>query len=484
MNDDAKSAFSLPAFSLLDEPALAFSSDDERSVHRHPLVGLSRYGAFDRASFNQYVHEVRVAYVGPKSGASLVRDMRNSLQSAQRNTDKNPYAQPYPGFKSLFGAEVSAADKTAHVVWPEDLSDLGTGETLQDRVRSGIYQALTRLQAVREQFDIAMVYFPNRWLPHLRTKEFDAHDELKALAAQQGIPTQVVNDKSLLFGNHGARAWRLAIAMYAKAGGIPWKLAPIPGVPQDTAYIGLAYAIRRADDQAHYVTCCSQVFDTEGGGMQFVAFQANDEIKDLNEAKRNPFLSQSDMRAVLTRSLRLYMDGHPGRTPRRLVLHKTTAFTESELQGVRDATQAIKEVECLEVGAGGAWRGVWMVDAPGKEPPIQAHGYPVPRGTMVMTTGTSCLLWVAGNAPAATSGRDFFQGGKSIPKPIVLRRHMGRGLFEILALEAIALAKMDWNNDALYDPVPVTIMYSQRLSRIISNVQRLPGSAYPYRLFM
>ena len=43
---------------------------------------------------------------------------------------------------------------------------------------------------------------------------------------------------------------------------------------------------------------------------------------------------------------------------------------------------------------------------------------------------------------------------------------------------------MDWNNDALYDPVPVTIMYSQRLARTISNVPGLPGHTYPYRLFM
>lgn len=44
--------------------------------------------------------------------------------------------------------------------------------------------------------------------------------------------------------------------------------------------------------------------------------------------------------------------------------------------------------------------------------------------------------------------------------------------------------KMDWNNDALYDPVPVTIRYSQRLARTIANVPDLPGHAYPYRLFM
>lgn len=55
---------------------------------------------------------------------------------------------------------------------------------------------------------------------------------------------------------------------------------------------------------------------------------------------------------------------------------------------------------------------------------------------------------------------------------------------ELTALEALALTKMDWNNDALYDPVPVTIRYSQRLARTIANVPTLPGKAYPYRLFM
>lgn len=472
----------LPAFTLLDEPALAFSSDTQAAVHSHPLLGLTKFGAFDRASFGHYVSELRVAYVGPRSGVALVRAMRESLQSNQRNTDQNPYARAYPGFKQLFGVDIGRGE--GHVVWPEALEELGTGETIPDRVRSAIYAALQRLLAAREQFDVAMVYFPDKWLPALRTKDFDAHDELKALGAQLGIPTQVVNDKSLKFGNLGARAWRLSIALYAKAGGTPWKLAPMEGVPTETAYIGLAYAIRRAEEQAHFVTCCSQVFDTEGGGMQFVAFQANDEIADLEAAKRNPFLSQADMRAVLTRSLRMYMDGHPGRVPRRLVVHKNTAFTADELQGVRDATQAIKEVECLEVGYSSAWRGVWMVGAPDREPPLKADGYPVPRGTMVFTSETSALLWVAGNAPLAVGGRDYFQGGKSIPKPIVLRRHMGQGPFELLAREAMALAKMDWNNDALYDPLPVTLMYSQRLARTISNVPTLPSHSYPYRLFM
>ena len=43
---------------------------------------------------------------------------------------------------------------------------------------------------------------------------------------------------------------------------------------------------------------------------------------------------------------------------------------------------------------------------------------------------------------------------------------------------------MDWNNDALYDPLPVTIKYSQTLAGVISHAPDLPDAVYPYRLFM
>lgn len=150
--------------------------------------------------------------------------------------------------------------------------------------------------------------------------------------------------------------------------------------------------------------------------MQFIAFEANDAIADDSEARRNPFLSQADMRAVLTRSVRLYLEGHAGRVPRRLVIHKTTAFTESELKGVQDATQSIPEVECIEIGSSSAWRGVWMVESPDKQPNIQPARFPVPRGTLVMTSGNAALLWLAGNAPSAVGGWDYFQGGQEHSK--------------------------------------------------------------------
>lgn len=275
----------------------------------------------------------------------------------------------------------------------------------------------------------------------------------------------------------------MSIALYVKAGGSPWRLGPLVGLPAESAYIGLSYALRGDPQEAHFVTCCSQVFDADGGGMQFVAYDARDPLADTAEARRNPYLSRTDMRAVMARSLSLYQRRNGGVVPRRIVVHKTTAFRPDELAGVSDALAAVDEVECTELTTNVAWRGVWMKESrSGKSEPDR---YPVHRGTMQQLSDRAALVWVAGNAPSvAQRGSSFYQGGKSIPAPILLTRHQGRGPLEDLALEALALTKMDWNNDALYDPVPVTVAYSQRLARTIANIPELPRREYPYRMFM
>jgi hypothetical protein len=190
------------------------------------------------------------------------------------------------------------------------------------------------------------------------------------------------------------------------------------------------------------------------------------------------------MRAVLARSLDLYRRRNGGTTPGRVVVHKTTGFKEEELAGVADALAAVREVECIEVTTRVSWRGVWLRQSTSANSKSEPDKYPVHRGTMAPLSDRAALVWVAGNAPSVAKRGSYYQGGKSIPTPILLRRHMGRGPLELIASEALALTKMDWNNDALYDPVPVTIGYSQRLARTIANVPSLPRHVYPYRMFM
>ena len=477
-------ASKLPPFTLLGEPLLAFSPANAGEVDAHPLRGLVRYGPFSKGSFAGFTPKLRVATVGPTSAFKQRGELMASLKGRHKPSDRTEYVPEYPGFEELFKVELVAASGLTHIRWPDSLGQLPGQGSAEARLFEAMDAAIRRLESVRNEFDVVLVHFPDAWAPATRTKGFDAHDALKALGAKYNIPTQVINDRAFAFTHKASLAWRLAIALYVKAGGIPWKLARIQSVPSETAYIGLAYALRGDQREAHYITCCSQVFDMDGGGMQFVAFEARDPIADLAEARRNPFLSRDDMRAVLARSLELYQGRNGGNLPKRLVIHKTTAFKAEELDGAFDALAGVPEVECIEIGANAHWRGVWLIESKIKDQPSEPSGYPVPRGTFVTRTGNSGLLWAAGNAPGVSTSGNYYQGKKGIPKPLQLTRHAGRGPLEVVAHEALALTKMDWNNDALYDPVPVSIRYSQKLARTIANVPDLPGKTYPYRLFM
>lgn len=474
----------LPPFTLLTEPDLSFSPSDATKVDIHPLRGLARFGPYSKGAFGCYTSKIRIATLGPQSAFKKRGELMLLLRNPHSPSDRSEYVPHYPGFESLFDVALESAPPNAHIKWPDHLDQFSGDSDPQTCLYYAMEAALRQLDLVRNDFDVVLVHFPDSWNTATRNKFFDAHDALKALGAKYNIPTQVLNDRVFAFKHKASLAWRLSTALYVKAGGTPWKLAPLKGVPVDTAYIGLAYALRCDQRDTHYVTCCSQVFDMDGGGMQFVAFEAQDPISDVIEARRNPFLSRDDMRAVLARSLSLYQMRNGGNLPRRMVIHKTTAFKDSEIEGAFDALAGVKEIECVEVSSASCWRGVWLIESGTKSPPTKPSSYPVPRGTMVIRSGNSALVWVAGNAPDVSTKGNYYQGKKSIPRPLQLVRHTGSGPLELTAHEALALTKMDWNNDALYDPVPVSIRYSQKLARTIANVPDLPRSVYPYRLFM
>src|SRR3546814_3987830 len=85
------------------------------------------------------------------------------------------------------------------------------------------------------------------------------------------------------------------------------------------------------------------------------------------------------------------------------------------------------------------------------------------------------LLWIHGAVDL--NQRTHFQGGKSTPQPIKLVRHAGHGGWEDTARAALALSKMNWNNDNLYDMLPVTLSYA-RSEEHTSELQSLMRISY------
>jgi len=470
----------LPPYRVLSEPTLAFDPHDPAASMTHPLRGLIQFGPYSKRAHPVLGTMIRVATIGPTGSFARIAQLFRQLNEPQQVQERRDYLPEYLGSAKVLGIQVGPAGESLRTELPKDLIEVVRDAPPGPALAAAILGILRQYLAQREQFDVVAIHLPESWAAAFRSDDgFDLHDAIKAGAAMLGVPTQILNDDVWTYRCRASVAWRLSIALYSKYGGNPWKITPSPTM-LDTAYIGLAYARRGRPEDGKYVTCCSQVFDADGGGMQFIAFDIGDGV-DL----KNPFLSREQMRSVMARSIALYQRRNSGVLPRRVVIHKTSPFTDDELAGTGDALMGVREFECVQIQSRVSWRAV-KLNAPRATPGPKSlpDSYPVRRGTVVHMSGRSALLWTGGNVPDPQTGRNYFQGGNSIPGPLLLSRFAGAGDLESMAFEALALTKMDWNNDALFDPLPVTIKYSQTLARVIAHAPSLGSAAYPYRLFM
>jgi hypothetical protein len=462
----------------LPEPTLSFHRDRNGDRDSHPLRGLARYGPY---SSGLIPDPIRVATLAPAGESTRLYDFMRELKSPARPTERKDYLPDWPGFNTIFGVHLSAAGQGCHIeldaTFESEFTSTATPHVvLADRLVRGI-QGAARL---RERFDILFIYLPQRLAAGFvggEGDDFDLHDHLKAMTAALGIPIQVVReDKALAYSDRASVMWRIGLALYAKAGGIPWKLAD---ADTETAYIGLSYAVRPPESpRARFVTCCSQVFDAEGAGLEFVAYDAS----EVNVQRDNPYLSQTEMFRVMTRSLDLYRRRHAGRPPRRVMVHKTTEFKKEEIDGCMDALHLCEAVDLIQVVAGAPWRATRL--DPGASKKGEPAMFPVPRGSVLGVGPKEALLWVHGDVKGVSSRGSYFQGARSTPRPIRLVRHAGHGTWDDVARAILGLSKMNWNNDALYDSLPVTLSYASVLARVVKRMDVLGSAPYQFRFFM
>lgn len=475
MPDSQEAVF--PAHGLLAEPNLIFHPDRQEDTHKHPLKGLLEFGPYSRSFGLQVFDPIRIAVIFPYGWSSRVEMLLKELEQRHYPRERKAYLTEFLGFSRIFGVRVVRANGQAQVELPGEVDkDIAASKRPHLVLAETIGRAIASLELKRSQFDVLLVLLPEKWSAGYEggdEEDFDLHDYIKATSASKGIPSQIVLEKGGL--DYFCRAsvmWRLGIALYVKAGGVPWKLAH---AEQDVAYVGLGYAIRStANKQARFVSCCSQVFDADGAGLEFIGYEA----KDPSIEQDNPFLSRVSMMRVMSRSLDLYQKRHAGQKPKRVAVFKSTLFKPEEVDGCFDALHGTESIDLVQVQQDTSWRGIHQ------EVEGAPSNYPCVRGTYLPLGGREVLLWTQGNAPSAVGGANFFKEGKSIPQPLLLTRFAGHGGWEDSCRWVLGLTKMNWNNDSLYDKLPVTLSYASTLARILKRIPRLTSQPYQFRLFM
>ena len=471
----------VPSYTVLEEPKLRFHATEPRYTSISPIEGLRAWGPYDASVPGSLTpNPLRLAIVSPERSLNQVIAFLGKLGQSVGKTSGDEYVEQWPGWRSVFQSNLevpgSRDDPLVQLV-PEDSANKVRKQAqpevaFLDALKNHIRPLLAR----RHEFDVLVVYIPERWADFRVGSEpgydFDLHDSLKVFGTPNGLTIQVIEEHTLKQRDQARVMWWLGLALYVKGNGTPWKL--VDSSP-DTAFVGVSYGISRSARNERMILGCSQVFDEQGEGLRFLLYPVESPVF----RGKNPFMSREDARRLFGLVRDIYQETR-GERPRRVVVHKTTHFTGAEMEGAAEALSGIEEIELLQVQQEANWRAIGW-DAARQS----ISNFPVKRGTIIPLDPYRFLLWTQGDVLGIAGGsRHYYQEKRGIPSPLVVRRFRGQSPIEQIAIELLRLTKMNWNNHQLYSRLPVTISFSNTISQIAKQVQQVWRVPYDFRYFM
>lgn len=282
--------------------------------------------------------------------------------------------------------------------------------------------------------------------PKKEYKPVDLRSMVKAVCMKYDIPIQIIRPQTTEPYNperpkredDATTFWNLVIAMFYKANNIPWQ---VRGLMEDTCYLGISF-FRDRGSAGSVKTALAQVFSLDNEG---VVFKGEDALVDDNNA---PHVKAPNASKLMQDAIDVFKR-NTGHLPKRVVVHKTSRFSEAEKEGFLAGAENIDSVDLIAFGT----RDIKLIRW-GTNPPI--------RGTMVKLPDKSILLYTSGYIPYL----DVYPGPR-VPAPLELLEHHGETQTDLLCKEILSLTKLNWNNAKFCTKAPVTIGFARRVGSVM-----------------
>lgn len=459
---------------VADEPLLKFHT----GTHIDIREGLRVFGTFDKGQQN-VPNPINVGLVGTAETIAGVSDWIERTSKGVKSEEKKlvELRPSFPGVtEEIFGTQINASSSFRRSISKSELSSaLNSKTALYDIVQ--LFFDHARDLASRGNIHViviappAEVFLLAKSAPLDVDAEFDEsqdqreipyrknfHDLFKARALELASPCQVIrpdtygggstkkdDTRKVSLQDPATRAWNFHLALYYKAGGIPWRLSRSSS-ELTTCYVGTSF-YKSADGQ-RLLTSVAQIFDERGEGLIVQGGAAQ-----VDKSDRSPHLTADDARKLLANGLATYKREH--RTlPARVVLHKTSYFNDQEIEGFR-AAAVEHHIDLLDlISIRRSNLRLFRTAVP-----------PTIRGTILILDEQSGLVYLKGTVP-------YFRvyPGMYVPRAIEFRRDYGEGLVEDLAKELLGLSKLNFNNTQFDSGDPITIRAARRVGDILKHV--------------
>jgi len=487
---------------FLQEPVLQFGEGEAIL----PKDGLTRFGPYSLMMGAAHPAAVKVALIGTADTIELARGfLRRCTRSVPSGLPDTRIAPAFPGFSSALRSElitdtifdvvldpaalesaVSDDERPFHqtlglledairraaerdvrpdviaLCLPEDVkAKAGTYELPPRTVTggSGDRCALTASEAAKAAGQYSLFDLDERALPDPEDLiRRDLRRALKAAAMPHRIPIQLLTPALFTEGTRGqqdpaSRAWNLAVALFYKAGGLPWRFQPRH---EHTCYVGISFHHLRTTARHLVHASLAQAFSSYGDG-----FALRGAAMPWTERDTDVHLDHDGMFDLLTQVLVAYRE-RTGRDPLRVVVHKSTRFHDDERDGAHRALADIPLVELMTLGSGD-FRA------------LRQGSYPPHRGSLARV-GPATFLFTAGYMPELGT-----YPGPHIPVPIEIT---SAGNFDMrqTAQDLLALTKLNWNNANPCAAFPITLSFARQVGSIMAEVPdgQIPHPAYRF----
>jgi hypothetical protein len=495
---------------ILDEPMLLFGGSYPAV---DPKLGISLYGPYSTEK------TIKIGIIGDKDTTSQVHTILENLKHPVEGPTRHPtWTQGFPGVSpdSPFQCELQTSDKWWQTITSKDVEPLDKFYYVKQRISLAVdvfYKYIQNLKDREGSLGVVICAPPKRMMDLCITAEesrlkrrftrgreqgnrkrgsfapsqtyltdFVAeikedqyqqvfqrtadnfHHFLKAKTMGLGIPTQLILPYTLNtytlpdqkpMQDPATFAWNLSVALLYKAGGRPWRPEKIP---TGTCFVGISFYRERRVYGGQMGTSVAQVFTPEGEGLVLKGERFSWAFH------KSPNLGRDSAKRLLEKALALY-NQHTQVKPSRVVVHKSSKYTDEELKGFEEALADIHQRDFLTIAR--------------KEKRIRFFrlGYnPIIRGTKIAFPDGTWLLYTKAYIPFLR-----VYPGPRVPLPIEIIQHIGDTPPETLSEEILMLTKLNVNSADFCSHLPITLEFSRKVGSILKE---LPPGITPQNKYL